>query len=811
MADSTNVCNLKVYVRVKPLAPSDTSAVTCTKRSIIVRQHGAKDGAKEFKNCFTGIFGPDASQDEVYAAMGPSVVEGILRGYNSCIFAYGQTGCFAIDTPIMKFNSKGVRDYIRVQDVRVGDVLMGDDKTPRVVQRLYRGREDMYEIGADGSVPAVIVNASHYLVAWKNSADAAEIRVKDFLKMPPCARSKYRCQIIDESGAVTWFVPRIRYAYVGDFYGFELDGNHRFLGERGLVLRNSGKTHTIAGDEAQPGLMPRLCQALFDQKDQELHIEMSYLELYCDSINDLLNKTGVASANKLLIRQHDIFGIYVDGLKKVAVRSYDDMREYINIANKNRATAATNMNEHSSRSHAVMTLHLSRVSKDSTEIANKLHIIDLAGSEDVNLSGVTGQEMKEMIKINLSLGCLRRVLKRIYEVQTSPNKKNMHIPFFESKLTHILKECLGGNSMTYMIANISSSFEYRADTISTLGYANVASKIVNTATVIERDPQNAILTLRKEIELLREKVRKNTANAELAAELRSMELLYADKERTWETKLSESEEQLRRRDKEIAAYSNVIHRQDEEKKELLRQLNLLRSAVTSPASPKVTPTGAVAVSASATIEDVKRLESLIRASGDTSKYENKILEHVQTIQDLRKVNEELKAEISKKDIILQHEIDRFSQERAALNRQIERLKMRITKMQQTSGDDVDETMLQQYDLLKQKYEEDEQKHNVLLAEMKNIEENILQGKRRFDEIESLSKKAEEKTANLHAAYSELNSKLEIAKKDYDELLMKKTQIQANVSSMKDILATCVDGPQLLQEMGSHISAIKYLL
>lgn len=803
---NSRACNLKVYVRAKPLSPSESSAVVCTKKSITVRQQGV---AKEYKNCFTGIFGPDASQDEVYAKMGPEIIEGILSGYNSCIFAYGQTGCFAVDTPIMKYG-KSQREYIPVQNVRIADTLMGDDMTPRTVQRLYRGNEDMYEISSREhfDVPCVTVNASHYIVVYNkafNTADTSvEMRVIDFLKLPEEIQKTYRCKIIDENMTVTWFTPQIRYVYTGDFYGFELDGNHRFLGERGLVLRNSGKTHTIAGNEADPGLMPRLCQALFDQKDQELHIEMSYLELYCDDINDLLNKNTVASTCKLMIRQHNIYGIYVEGLKKVAVRSYDEMREYINIANKNRATAATNMNERSSRSHAVMTLHLTKTSKDATEIVNKLHIIDLAGSEDSNLSGVTGQEMKEMIKINLSLGCLRRVLKKLHEVQTTPSKKGGHIPFFDSKLTHILKECLGGNSMTYMIANISSSFEYRADTTSTLSYANLASKIVNTATVIERDPQNAILALKKEIDILREKVRKNTANEELAAELRSMELLYADKERSWETKLSESQEQLRKRDKEIAAYSNVIHRQDEEKKELMRQLNLLRTAVTAPTN--VSAAGAsVGAAGGVTIDDVKRLETLIRASGDTSKYESKILEHVQTIQDLRKVNEELKTEIGKKDVLLQKEIDRFSQERASLNRQIERLKTRIMKLQQTNGDEADATLSQQYDLLKQKYEEDESRHNALLLEMKSIEKTIADDTRKFNEIE-------QKNTNLHEAYSELNGKLENVKKDYDELLMKKSQIEESVAAMKEILATCVNSPeQLLLEMGSHIGAIKDLL
>lgn len=185
------------------------------------------------------------------------------------------------------------------------------------------------------------------------------------------------------------------------------------------------------------GIIPRLCGELFDRITSRMPIsaspnkprytvEVSYMEIYCERVRDLLSpkkahSTSVGSAHNLRVREHPIMGPYVEDLSRLLVTSYDDISRLIDEGNKARTVAATNMNETSSRSHAVFTILFSQSTHDSTtnliaEKQSKISLVDLAGSERADSTGATGDRLKEGANINKSLTTLGKVIAALAEV-----------------------------------------------------------------------------------------------------------------------------------------------------------------------------------------------------------------------------------------------------------------------------------------------------------------------------------------------------------------------------------------------------------
>ena len=209
-------------------------------------------------------------------------------------------------------------------------------------------------------------------------------------------------------------------------------------------------------------------------------VRASYLQIYNEVISDLLKKEW----NSLSIRE-DKKGVFVEGLSEWAVRSPRDIYQLMKDGMRNRATAATRMNDVSSRSHAVFiiiveqmtTHHDKRGVKKQTykEIkVGKLNLVDLAGSERVSVTGATGKRLEESKSINLSLSCLGNVISALTD-----SKKRSHIPYRNSKLTRLLEDSLGGNCKTTMMAMISPSIDGFNESLSTLKFATRAKKIKN--------------------------------------------------------------------------------------------------------------------------------------------------------------------------------------------------------------------------------------------------------------------------------------------------------------------------------------------
>ncbi|XP_045024716.1 kinesin-like protein unc-104 isoform X3 [Daphnia magna] len=280
----------------------------------------------------------------------------------------------------------------------------------------------------------------------------------------------------------------------------------------------AGKSFTMMGkqEEGQEGIIPQLCMDLFGRinsdtnEDIQYSVEVSYMEIYCERVRDLLNPKN---KNNLRVREHPLLGPYVEDLSKLAVTCFDDINELIDEGNKARTVAATNMNETSSRSHAVFTLIFTQRRFDqttslSTEKVSKISLVDLAGSERADATGAKGTRLKEGANINKSLTTLGKVISALAEITAmKKKKKGDHIPYRDSVLTWLLRENLGGNSKTAMIAAISPADINYEETLSTLRYADRAKQIVCKAVVNEDANAKLIRELKEEISRLRELLR----------------------------------------------------------------------------------------------------------------------------------------------------------------------------------------------------------------------------------------------------------------------------------------------------------------
>uniref|UniRef100_A0A1D5QMS4 plus-end-directed kinesin ATPase n=1 Tax=Macaca mulatta TaxID=9544 RepID=A0A1D5QMS4_MACMU len=256
----------------------------------------------------------------------------------------------------------------------------------------------------------------------------------------------------------------------------------------------AGKSYTMMGkqEESQAGIIPQLCEELFEKindncnEEMSYSVEVSYMEIYCERVRDLLNPKNKGN---LRVREHPLLGPYVEDLSKLAVTSYTDIADLMDAGNKARTVAATNMNETSSRSHAVFTIVFTQKKHDnetnlSTEKVSKISLVDLAGSERADSTGAKGTRLKSKKK-----------------------KKTDFIPYRDSVLTWLLRENLGGNSRTAMVAALSPADINYDETLSTLRYADRAKQIKCNAVINEDPNAKLVRELKEEVTRLKDLLR----------------------------------------------------------------------------------------------------------------------------------------------------------------------------------------------------------------------------------------------------------------------------------------------------------------
>ncbi|KAJ1819520.1 hypothetical protein LPJ60_003715 [Coemansia sp. RSA 2675] len=321
----------------------------------------------------------------------------------------------------------------------------------------------------------------------------------------------------------------------------------------------SGKSYTMMGTGADPGLIPRICQQLFTtiaaSTGVSYHVEVSYLEIYNERVRDLLSPG--AAGRSLRVREHPALGPYVEDLTTAAVSTYEEMLAHMSQGNKARMVAATSMNEASSRSHAVFTIALTmRTQGAGAERVSRIRLVDLAGSERARATQATGERLREGAQINQSLAALGKVISAL--AAQARSRAPAFVPYRDSVLTWLLKDSLGGNSRTAMVATVSPA-DF-AETLSTLRYADRAKHIVNRATVNEDATLRLVRELKDEVAGLRQALALagGAAGGDLADRLRASEKLVAELNQTWEQKLARTQAVQADRERALAALGIAV-------------------------------------------------------------------------------------------------------------------------------------------------------------------------------------------------------------------------------------------------------------
>ncbi|XP_028298887.1 kinesin-like protein kif7 [Gouania willdenowi] len=280
----------------------------------------------------------------------------------------------------------------------------------------------------------------------------------------------------------------------------------------------SGKTYTIGEatlcsfrDEEQ-GIIPRAVADIFKLLDEndltDFSVRVSYLEVYKEEFKDLLE---VETASKDIHIREDKGHIVLCGVKECEVEGLDEVLSLLESGNTARHTGSTQMNPNSSRSHTIFSVYMDQRRGSSRlcgtgannsgpqMLSSKFHFVDLAGSERILKTGNTGERLKESIQINTGLLALGNVIGALGD----PKRKGSHIPYRDSKITRILKDSLGGNSKTLMIACISPSSSDFDESLNTLNYATRARNIQNRATVNCKREPDRVEGLEQQIKALR--------------------------------------------------------------------------------------------------------------------------------------------------------------------------------------------------------------------------------------------------------------------------------------------------------------------
>lgn len=338
-----------------------------------------------------------------------------------------------------------------------------------------------------------------------------------------------------------------------DFLDHNFEGYHTCIFAYGQT--GSGKSYTMMGTPDYPGLIPRTCEDLFERIDAAqnensnvaYNVRVSYFEVYNEHVRDLLVPVNPNKPpNYLKIRESPTEGPYVKDLTEVPVRNIDEILRYMTNGDASRTTASTKMNDTSSRSHAVFTIMLKQIHHDmetdeTTERSSRIRLVDLAGSERAKSTEATGARLREGSNINKSLTTLGRVIAALADPKAlRSGKRKDVVPYRDSILTWLLKDSLGGNSKTAMIACIAPS-DYE-ETLSTLRYADQAKRIRTRAVV----NQDQISTAERDAQI-----------AAMAEEIRQLQLSVSDS-RQREKNAQQAEERLEEYQNRVATMQRMM-------------------------------------------------------------------------------------------------------------------------------------------------------------------------------------------------------------------------------------------------------------
>lgn len=852
--------NIKVGLRIRPFSNDDPRKTffTINNNKLIVKE--TKNKTEEYVFDYLYSHDEDEVQERIFEEIGKKVVLQAFKGYNNCVFVMGISGCLEPSTLIKMYNGSTKM----ASEILVGDELKGDDGNPCTVVKLLTGTDDMYTVSNSASLIendplAYTVNSSHILTLYdKRTKKLEDICIDKFLGPNGLNINDYLGLILQEKSispqikvksSYKTYPIKITYKEVGSYNGFTLTGNGRFVLANNVLTHNSGKTHTMMGTHEDPGLIPRICKQLFryyedspetsfvstDSTDEDslnqakmvdirqYKVEVTYIEIYKEKIRNLLSKNP---DEELKVRQHELYGIFIQGLNPIVVQNYKDINRLIEQGNKQRSVASTNMNDRSSRSHAILTILLTQSMGDK-ELVSKIHLIDLAGSEKVQISGVTGENFREAVEINRSLSTLSLVINKLAErsiqnskkpdkklkppkqgqSQNSPREKSdsvnntQHIPFRDSILTRILEESLGGNSLTIMLTTISPLMIYKEESINTLRYAKRAKSIVNEVKVNENNSKTIVKRLKRDVDdlniQLKEAVRIGDKQQidELKEKIRSYEELIREKEKSWAQ---------REKDAELlqTTLRKAIAEEAEKNLKLMNdQLKLNQEAIELKDQNKQLTDKLKEEKARLEQEKIREINRLKDLLDDKDRASHELI-----TQELAKENVKMKEEFAKKQ--LQFETHHIVETTLALSSEYDK-KMNMLEEKY-------KTLLEEK--LADKMRDVEKIHHIHLDNLKSLHEEKLSLyrdenttlKSTLSDLKSINEKLSEDNKKLQASISDIIMKNDATLKSYKTLIDNLKQsykeeregLQASKQKLTDDLA------QLQQQLNDKLSSDK---
>ena len=611
------------------------------------------------------------------------------------------------------------------------------------------------------------------------------------------------------------------------------------------ITSNNQSIYNYDVNDQGIGLLPRIIYYLFqninNQKSDrvEFKLKISYLEIYQENISDLLNPDS-----SRFVQLRDIgSSIILDGLRKLIISSPEEALRYIIQGNKLRHTASTLMNNQSSRSHAVISIYIEKTisplpkgpgqapnppqTRERAKIQKSVfHIIDLAGSERQNKTGTTGERTREAGSINKSLLNLSIVIREIIN-----NKKQ--IPYRDSKLTHLLRDSLGGNAKTSIIAAVSPFDINLSETISTLNFAQNAKKVKNHAVVNEElsaaENMREMKILKKynsvveeNLRLKQELIKYQKDNSNLVYCLRDVEGIdkgldeflkemnnLQEKNAKLRDIIEKSDLEIKIRDKKIESLKEQINNYIQNLRNLIKEKNeymtkniILSGQIKEEENEKIKLENHYKEQISILEQNNTQTEQIIKNKSILiDDLTQKLNEYMTQISSKDKKVNELMINLEKK----QNEINEINNQKNTEKEKIENLIKKINQYnieKELKQKEIDELRKNNNEIkdkgknLLKKYDENINKNSDEITELKNTikdrDKKIENAKKLYHNLEqfkiSLENKLEEKSNNINSylnEISDLNQKNRILKAKYDTLKTEYDKMNIDFDSVQE--------------------------
>ncbi|XP_078089244.1 kinesin-like protein KIF28 [Mustelus asterias] len=333
-------------------------------------------------------------------------------------------------------------------------------------------------------------------------------------------------------------------------------------------LTGSGKSYLMTGYGRNKGLVPMICEELFQEikqhqnKDRQYYVYFSMFEIYNEQVQDLLSKGRKPNGLRVREGRH---GFYVECLKSVPCSTFKQLEVLLDQGIRNRSVASTNWNTTSSRSHMVISVHFQQVVTDQFMMKHsEINLVDLAGSERQHSAGVASDRFNEARAINLSLTTLGNVISSLSD--KAVGRRVQYVPYRNSVLTRLLSTALGGNSKTIMVTTISPADIYYDGTMSTLRFAERAKNIQNRAVINESLTEQLLIDLKADNTRLQARIAELEKAGDICTDEQEMlkglivdnEQQLKEMQKSWQQKLEEAKREWEQRYSSITKEEKMV-------------------------------------------------------------------------------------------------------------------------------------------------------------------------------------------------------------------------------------------------------------